>query len=98
MIYTGIRQRPEEIAVAAVQEDVQVVGLSILSGAHLSLTAKTLSALRDRGADDIMVVVGGTIPQSDVARLLAAGAAAVFPTGASIEELVRGMRELTADA
>ena len=83
---------------AAVEEDVRVVGLSILSGAHMSLTTKTIAALRESGGEDILVVVGGTIPQSDVARLLEAGAAAVFPTGASIEELVRGMRELTADA
>ena len=83
---------------AAVQEDVQVVGLSILSGAHISLTIKTLAALRERGADDILVVVGGTIPRSDVPRLLEAGAAAVFPTGSSIEALVSGMRDLTASA
>ncbi len=96
VIYTGIRQRPEEIAAVAVQEDVAVVGLSILSGAHLSLTRKTLEALRRRGAEDIKVVVGGTIPASDVPRLLALGASAVFPTGTELPRLLSQMAELTA--
>lgn len=96
VIYTGIRQRPEEIAVVAVQEDVAVVGLSILSGAHLSLTRKTLEALRRRGAEDIKVVVGGTIPASDVPRLLDLGASAVFPTGTELPRLLSQMAELTA--
>ena len=94
VIYTGIRQRPAEIAAAAVQEDVQVVGLSILSGAHLSLTRKTVEALRAAGADDILVVVGGTIPASDVPRLKEAGATAVYPTGTGLDELVESLREL----
>src|SRR5436305_10739610 len=80
VIYTGIRQRPEAIAAVALQEDVQVVGLSILSGAHVALTKKTADALRAAGADDVALVVGGTIPERDVPRLLAAGAAAVSPT------------------
>lgn len=98
VIYSGIRQRPEEIAAVAVQEDVQVVGLSILSGAHLSLTTKTIAALRDRGAADVLVVVGGTIPASDVPVLKEAGAAAVYPTGANLAELVEGIRSLTSHA
>ena len=81
VIYTGIRQRIEDIASIAVQEDVAVVGLSILSGAHLALTARTIEALRAADAADIAVVVGGTIPHADVPKLLQAGAAAVFPTG-----------------
>ncbi|OBG50487.1 MULTISPECIES: cobalamin B12-binding domain-containing protein [unclassified Mycobacterium] len=95
VIYTGIRQRIEDIASIAVQEDVAVVGLSILSGAHLALTARTIEALRAADASDIAVVVGGTIPHADVPKLLAAGAAAVFPTGTSLDVLVREIRALT---
>jgi methylmalonyl-CoA mutase C-terminal domain/subunit len=95
VIYTGIRQRIEEIVSIALQEDVAVVGLSILSGAHVALTGRTVDALRAAGAGDIAVIVGGTIPQSDVERLLELGAAAVFPTGTSLEVLVRDVRALT---
>jgi len=95
VIYTGIRQRPESIASVAVQEDVQVVGLSILSGAHVALTQKTADALRAAGADDVLLVVGGTIPQRDVPKLEAAGAVAVYPTGTPLEDLVESMRGLT---
>ncbi len=94
VIYTGIRQRPAEIAAAALQEDVQVVGLSILSGAHLSLTRKTVEALRAAGAEDVQVVVGGTIPSADVPRLQEVGAAAVYPTGTQLDALVESMRDL----
>ena len=87
VIYTGIRQRPESIASVAVQEDVQIVGLSILSGAHVALTEKTANALRAAGADALLVV-GGTIPKRDVPKLEAAGAAAVYATGTPLEELV----------
>src|SRR6266436_7881887 len=69
VIYLGIRQRPEAIAAVAVQEDVQIVGLSILSGAHVALTRKTAEALRSAGADGVLLVVGGTIPKRDVSRL-----------------------------
>jgi methylmalonyl-CoA mutase, C-terminal domain len=95
VIYTGIRQRIEDIASIAVQEDVAVVGLSILSGAHVALTARTIEALRAADAADIAVVVGGTIPEADVPKLLSAGAAAVFPTGTALEVLVREIRTLT---
>jgi len=94
VIYTGIRQRPAEIAAAALQEDVQVVGLSILSGAHLSLTRKTVEALRAAGADDVLVVVGGTIPASDLPRLTELGAAAVYPTGTGLDAMVESLRDL----
>src|SRR5262249_32643127 len=97
VVYLGIRQRPETIAAVAVQEDVRIVGLSILSGAHVGLTEKTAKALRDAGADDVLLVVGGTIPERDVARLEAAGAAAVYPTGTALETLVESLRELSAD-
>ena len=96
VIYLGIRQRPEQIAAVAVQEDVRIVGLSILSGAHVSLTRKTADALRAAGADDIALVVGGTIPQRDVARLEGAGAAAVYPTGTPLETMVESLRALSA--
>ena len=95
VIYTGIRQRPQEIAAASVQEDVQVVGLSILSGAHVPLTRKTRDALRAAGADDVLLVVGGTIPASDMAKLRELGAAAVYPTGTPLDSVVSSMRELT---
>jgi methylmalonyl-CoA mutase C-terminal domain/subunit len=95
VIYTGIRQRPAEIAAAALQEDVQVVGLSILSGAHVGLTRKTVHALREAGAEGIRVVVGGTIPAADVPRLLDAGADAVFSTGTPLDDLVDAIRKLT---
>jgi methylmalonyl-CoA mutase, C-terminal domain len=96
VIYTGIRQKPDVIAAIAIQEDVDVVGLSILSGAHLGLTAKTIEALQQRGAEDIKVVVGGTVPQSDVQTLLQMGASAVFPTGTPLESLISEVRRLSS--
>jgi methylmalonyl-CoA mutase C-terminal domain/subunit len=96
VVFTGIRQRIQDIVAAAVQEDVDVIGLSILSGAHLALTLRTMEALRAADADDIAVIVGGTIPASDIPRLKAAGVAAVFPTGTSLEDLVTEVRALTA--
>ncbi|NEC85421.1 cobalamin B12-binding domain-containing protein [Streptomyces sp. SID12501] len=98
VVFTGIRQRVDTIVATAVQEDVAVVGLSILSGAHLALTTKVVEALRAAGADDIAVVVGGTIPPADVPRMRAAGAAAVFPTGTPLDVLVAEMRALTGGA
>ena len=95
VVFTGIRQRIEQIVSTAVQEDVAVVGLSILSGAHLALTRRTLEALKVAGAADIAVVVGGTVPAGDVPRLMELGAAAVFPTGTPLEVVVAGMRALT---
>jgi methylmalonyl-CoA mutase, C-terminal domain len=94
VIYLGIRQRPEVIAAIAVQEDVDIVGLSILSGAHLALTQKTVDALRAAGAHDVAVVVGGTIPKRDVERLEAAGVSGVYPTGTPLESVVESLREL----
>lgn len=94
VIYTGIRQRPAEIAAAAVQEDVDVIGLSVLSGAHLGLTRKVLAALVEQGASDIAVVVGGTIPTRDHDRLTQMGVAAVFPTGATSTDIVSGLEAL----
>ncbi|MBA9005404.1 cobalamin B12-binding domain-containing protein [Thermomonospora cellulosilytica] len=95
VIFTGIRQKVADIVAVALQEDVAVVGLSILSGAHVALTARTVEALRAAGADDIAVVVGGTIPAADVPRLRDAGAAAVFPTGTPLDDIVAGVHALT---
>ncbi|QEC46529.1 cobalamin B12-binding domain-containing protein [Baekduia soli] len=97
VIYTGIRQRPDEVARVAAQEDVQILGLSILSGSHLALTRKTIAALQDAGATDVHVVVGGTIPTTDVPKLLEAGASAVFPTGTPLDDLLAGIARLTGD-
>ena len=91
VIYSGLRQTPRQIAVAAIQEDVDVVGLSILSGAHVELTRQTLSELRALGGDDIALVVGGTVPAADCSRLLDLGAARVLATGASLDDVVSGM-------
>ena len=97
VIYLGIRQRPEAIAAVALQEDVQIVGLSILSGSHVALTQKTADALRAAGVD-VVLVVGGAIPKRDVVRLEAAGAAAVYPTGTPLETLVESLRGLSGAA
>ncbi len=91
VIYSGLRQTPRQIAVAAVQEDVNVVGLSILSGAHLELTRQTLEALRSLGAADIALVVGGTIPADDVRTLRDLGATAVLATETSLTDVVEGV-------
>nr|WP_168505355.1 cobalamin B12-binding domain-containing protein [Streptomyces sp. S1D4-11]QIY93633.1 cobalamin B12-binding domain-containing protein [Streptomyces sp. S1D4-11] len=96
VVFTGIRQRVDTIVATALQEDVAVVGLSILSGAHLALTTRVVAGLRAAGAEDIAVVVGGTIPLADVPRMKAAGAAAVFPTGTPLDVIVAEMRALTA--
>ncbi|BDB62621.1 MULTISPECIES: cobalamin B12-binding domain-containing protein [unclassified Rhodococcus (in: high G+C Gram-positive bacteria)] len=95
VVYTGIRQKVEDIVSIAVQEDVAVVGLSILSGAHIALTTKVVEGLRAADAGDIDVIVGGTIPQGDVPKLLDAGAAAVFPTSTPLDVLVSEIRKLT---
>jgi len=91
VVYLGLRKTPREIAAAALQEDVDAIGLSVLSGAHLGLTRKVMAALGEEGLD-IPVIVGGTIPERDVEALRIAGVAAVFPTStplATLPELVR---------
>jgi len=94
VIYTGIRQRPRDIARIAVEEDVDLIGLSILSGAHMSLSRQTMAELAALDASDIPVVVGGTVPRSDVEVLKSLGVSAVFPTGTGLDDLVVGIREL----
>lgn len=89
VIYTGLHQTPEAIVNVAVQEDVDVVGLSLLSGAHLTLVPQIIEQLKAQGAEDIVVTVGGIIPEDDVPALRAAGAKAVFGPGTATDEVVR---------
>ena len=93
VIYTGLRQTPEQIAAAAVQEDVDVVGLSCLSGAHLYLFPRVVELLREQGADDIMVLGGGIIPESDVPALKAKGTQEIFGPGSSTQDIIAYIRE-----
>ena len=88
VIYTGLRQTVDQIVNAAVQEDVDVVGLSILSGVHLELTQKLLERLKERGTGDIPVTVGGVIPLKDIEKLKKLGVAAVFRVGAPLKDIV----------
>ena len=87
VIYTGLHQTPQQIATTAIQEDVDGVGLSALSGAHLTLFPRVVEALRDRGASDIVVFGGGIIPDEDIEALHAAGIAAIFTPGTSLDEI-----------
>lgn len=91
VIYTGLRQNVEHIAEVALQEDVDAIGLSILSGAHLPLTRRLLEALGER-AGEVAIVVGGTITPQEIPAMLEAGASGVFPTGTSLAEVVAGVR------
>ena len=93
VVYTGLFQTPAMIASAAAQEDVDVVGLSILSGAHLTLFPLIMDALRERGVDDVLVVAGGTIPAEDLAEIEAMGVAAVFGPGTPMRTAIRFIRE-----
>jgi methylmalonyl-CoA mutase C-terminal domain/subunit len=97
VIYTGIRQTPQMIAEVAVQEDVSVVGLSILSGAHLTLAARVMSELQRRGAGDAIVVVGGIVSKRDVAKLKELGIAEVFGPGTTTTAVVASIRALVAE-
>ena len=92
VIYTGLRQTPEMIVHAAMQEDVQVIGLSILSGAHLVIVPRVLELLRRNEMEDVAVIVGGIIPDEDSWKLKKLGVAAVFPPGSSLEEIVSFIR------
>lgn len=92
VIYTGIRQTPEMIAEAALQEDVDVVGLSILSGAHMALCPRVIELLRAQGMDDVVVLVGGIIPDDDVEPLKKLGIKGVFGPGTSTQEIVEFIR------
>ena len=93
VVYTGLRQTPEMIVTAALQEDVDVVGLSILSGAHMTLVPKVVELLKAQGADDVVVTVGGTIPADDIPALEEAGVSRVFGPGTTIREVGDYIRE-----
>ena len=95
VIYTGLRQTPEMIVNAALQEDVQVIGLSILSGAHNAIVPRVLELLRANGMDDVKVVVGGIIPDEDAEELKKHGVAAVFQPGASLDAIVSFIQSAT---
>ena len=97
VIYSGLRQTPQQIAAAAVQEDVDVVGLSILSGAHNVLVPEVLAALKERGGEGIAVVVGGIIPDKDIAPLKAKGVRDVFLPGTSTASTVDAIRRLAGE-
>jgi methylmalonyl-CoA mutase C-terminal domain/subunit len=92
VIYTGLHQTPEMVAAAAIQEDVDAVGLSIMSGAHNTLFPAIIDELRKRGADDVVVFGGGIIPEGDFERLKAAGVTGVFTPGTSLEEIIQWVR------
>jgi methylmalonyl-CoA mutase C-terminal domain/subunit len=88
VIYTGLHQTPEQIVETTIQEDADAVGISILSGAHMTLVPKVVELLRDRGADDVVVVVGGTVPTDDIVALKSQGVAEVFTPGAPTSAIV----------
>ena len=98
VIYTGLRQSPEQIATAAVQEDVDVIGLSILSGAHLALTRKVLETLEAQGGEDIPILVGGLIPEDDKPVLQEMGVAQVFTAGTPISSIASFIESQIANA
>lgn len=93
VIYTGLRQTPEMIAEAALQEDVDVVGLSILSGAHMALAPRIMELLKASGQDQVKVFIGGIIPDEDMPRLKAMGITGIYGPGASTEDIVKEIRE-----
>jgi methylmalonyl-CoA mutase, C-terminal domain len=97
VIYTGIRQTPEMIAEAALQEDVDAIGLSILSGAHLTLFPRIMDELRKRGLDDVLVWAGGIIPEADVAALKQMGIQAVFGPGSPTTDTVNFLRQAAVE-
>ncbi len=92
VIYTGLHQTPEQIVETVIQEDADAVGLSILSGAHMTLVPRILELLEEQGVDDVLVTVGGTIPPADIAELKALGVAEVFTPGASAESAIEFIR------
>jgi methylmalonyl-CoA mutase C-terminal domain/subunit len=96
VIYTGLHQTPEQIVETVIQEDADAVGLSILSGAHMTLVPKVMELLEGEGADDVVVTVGGTIPAEDVAELKQLGVSEVFTPGTSTEQAVEFIREAVA--
>jgi methylmalonyl-CoA mutase C-terminal domain/subunit len=92
VIYTGLHQTPEQIAATVIQEDADAVGLSILSGAHMTLVPRVVSLLEEKQAGDVIVIVGGTIPSDDIPELKKLGIAEVFTPGASTQEIIDFVR------
>ena len=93
VIYTGLRQTPEQIVNAALQEDADVIGLSVLSGAHMTLCPRIMELMKKEGLNDVLVLVGGIIPDQDVEKLKQIGVAEVFQPGASTEEIIAYVRK-----
>ena len=93
VIYTGLRQTPEQIVAAALQEDVDCVGLSILSGAHMTLFPRVLDLMKGEGLEDVILFGGGIIPDDDVPKLKAAGVSEIFTPGTSTQDVIRYIRE-----
>ena len=93
VIYTGLRQTPEQIVSASLQEDVEFIGLSILSGAHTVIVPRVMALLKENGMDDVRVILGGIIPDSDVDTMKDLGVAAIFQPGTSLESIVKFLRE-----
>src|SRR5881394_2657273 len=93
VIYTGLRQSPEQVVNAALQEDADVIGLSVLSGAHMTLCPRIMELMKKEGLDDVLVVVGGIIPDQDIPRLKDCGISEIFQPGASTGEIVAYVRE-----
>lgn len=98
VIYTGLHQTPEQIAATVIQEDADAVGLSILSGAHMTLVPKIVELLEQEGAEDVLVTVGGTIPADDIDELKSLGVAEVFTPGSSTDDIVDFLRGSVATA
>ena len=92
VIYTGLRQTPEQIVAAALQEDADVIGLSILSGAHMHICPRIMELLRERGLEDVLVVIGGIIPDVDIPRLQAIGVRGIFLPGTPMQKIVDFIR------
>jgi len=97
VIYTGIRQTPEMIVEAAIQEDVDVIGLSILSGAHLELFPSIIKGLKKKGREDALVIAGGIVPEDDIPALQEMGVKAVFGPGTSTEDIIRFIQKATTN-
>ncbi len=96
VVYTGLHQTPDQIVATVIQEDADALGLSILSGAHMTLVPRVIDGLRAEGADDVVVLVGGTIPKDDITELTALGVAAVYTPGAPIQQMVDYLNEAFA--
>lgn len=96
VIYTGLHQTPEQIVETAIQEDADAVGISILSGAHMTLVPRIVDGLREQGAEDVVVIVGGTIPKEDAAALKELGVAEIFTPGAPLTGIVDFLRSRVA--